>query len=492
MASEPPRSTQRAPLSCSQCYKRKIRCDKKSPCKSCIARGIALECKRETVQVRGRIYAGSNDQSDRSYSDLVQENIRLRALIAGSQQQRHDTEVSEANSDICQLSESRVAQAERLLFNRIAQTSKPRSVKQYSNVLIPSKSVSDGVVAYGLQRTFWLHFALFIPEFQQEYGDFWARYSEDQSYEHTHPFWLAIYFSVLASALLFMGDEQVACLGSNVKRTDLLQNWYESALFFLDTGDFTQRSDTRVVKSIAILGTLFTCMGDNARYKALWSVALHQAQEIGMHQESLNQGETYSQQQTRRRLWWTLVVCEWLPVPLHIPFVNDFDFDCKVPDEVDDEELANVGGGSRLARSRPRGIRYHIAMIQIARISYQLHYRLRLKGWKRAELTRSVFAADEELADLINDLPAYLQFSEAPTESTRKRDELYIWIPWQRRSLTQVLLYYRMAIARTLQEHWLEGSLASARTRAICKSSAQALIYSTTEELLDASKLRPW
>ncbi|KAF4914525.1 hypothetical protein CGCVW01_v010608 [Colletotrichum viniferum] len=78
------------------------------------------------------------------------------------------------------------------------------------------------------------------------------------------------------------------------------------------------------------------------------------------------------------------------------------------------------------------------------------------------------------------------------TPDTEARDRQYPFIPWQKKSLAKVLLYYRMTISSQLQEHWLDGSTDGARTRAICISSARGLIHSTLTETVDASKLRPW
>lgn len=45
------RSTQRRPLSCSECTRRKLRCSKVLPCTSCRDRGLEASCSRETVRV---------------------------------------------------------------------------------------------------------------------------------------------------------------------------------------------------------------------------------------------------------------------------------------------------------------------------------------------------------------------------------------------------------------------------------------------------------
>lgn len=48
------RKSQRQPLSCTECARRKLRCSKSIPCSCCIDRGRADSCRREVVQVSSR------------------------------------------------------------------------------------------------------------------------------------------------------------------------------------------------------------------------------------------------------------------------------------------------------------------------------------------------------------------------------------------------------------------------------------------------------
>lgn len=57
----PIRKSQRQPLSCTECTRRKLRCSKTIPCTSCVDRGNAEFCRREFVQVpRSRRKGGAN------------------------------------------------------------------------------------------------------------------------------------------------------------------------------------------------------------------------------------------------------------------------------------------------------------------------------------------------------------------------------------------------------------------------------------------------
>lgn len=438
----------------------------------------------------------SNDTGSRNYAELLQENAVLRAVLVGqdaraingtSKRGRTDTPVLRAHG------RSRNEEVERRLFDEIGNSSQPRTVCELKDIILPSQDFSRNIVENAFEWTFWVHFALFIPKFRREHENFCDRLQAKQPLAGTDPAWMAIYFGVLASTLMFMDEKEIDDKRpAGVDFTTLLRNWYESALLFLDRADYMKTPDMRTTQAIAILNIVFNNVGDVHRHQNMWTVAIRQAQQLGLDSDEENADESYCEQQIRRRLWWTLVICEWLPVPHRAPCLHEIDFSCKLPDEVDDDELETASGSSRLARSKPRPVRYHIAMAEVAKIYYRLRYMLRLRDWKTEDVARFVFNADEQLANLITDLPLNLQSDEKPTAATEKRDRQHPFLPWQKKSLAKVLLYYRMAVSSQLQEHWLDGSTDGARTRAICMSSARGLIHSTLTETADASKLRPW
>lgn len=48
------RTSQRTPLRCTECARRRVRCNKKVPCAECILRHQSHKCTREVVRVRGK------------------------------------------------------------------------------------------------------------------------------------------------------------------------------------------------------------------------------------------------------------------------------------------------------------------------------------------------------------------------------------------------------------------------------------------------------
>jgi hypothetical protein len=204
--------------------------------------------------------------------------------------------------------------------------------------------------------------------------------------------------------------------------------------------------------------------------------------------------ETLVQRESRRRLWWTLVICEWISVPSRTPCINDVDFNCQLPADINDAQLleADLGMPPTVARE-PRPVQYHIIMARIATIYHQLHAKLRLRRWSPSGIADFVIQADDQLADIVEQIPLHLQANGDNTNDPgHEFEQVLPWIATQRTSLAMVLLYYRLAINRVLQTYWLEGSTNFARARSVCLSSAVGVICSATSGDVTFRRLRSW
>ncbi|KAH7398790.1 hypothetical protein DE146DRAFT_504841 [Phaeosphaeria sp. MPI-PUGE-AT-0046c] len=238
------RKTQRAPLSCTSCQSRKVKCSKNIPCQGCISRGAAADCKREVVLVRGRVRTADIPGSSPTIAELLLENARLAELVSRSQA----TESSYAPAvDLTEYYEKR-------LYEAVGRTCEPRTVASTNDIAFPTQDCSRRFIEFADVWTSWVHFAFFFPEFHHEHEHFWA---QGGSFLSADPLWLAVYFAVLASALGFMSEEDFAKSGAPLSsRSALTRNWFSTALFYLDKGEFLQQSHIRVVQAIVVLGNV--------------------------------------------------------------------------------------------------------------------------------------------------------------------------------------------------------------------------------------------
>ena len=208
-----------------------------------------------------------------------------------------------------------------------------------------------------------------------------------------------------------------------------------------------------------------------------------------MDNDKANSDEPIHLRETRRRVWWTLVLCEWIPIPYHAPCISDGDFQVELPASFDDHELQS---GDPSPGDHPRPIQYHIVMIQMARVYHRFRASLKLCGDRTKEVANLVLKTDEELANIIEDLPLHLQGGQATDQQTLFQDRNEPWVPWQRTNLSLVLFYYRIVVNRVLQDQWVQDPATFARTRAICVGSARGIVSLASEFTRSLARHRPW
>ncbi|KAJ5971234.1 uncharacterized protein N7479_001152 [Penicillium vulpinum] len=269
-------------------------------------------------------------------------------------------------------------------------------------------------------------------------------------------------------------------------------NWYNAALFYLNQGDFLRNHHIRSVQAVAVLSIVFNNIKDTNFQESLLASAIRIGQALNLDQDSANIHETFIQRETRQRAWWTLIICEWLATPRRPSCISELDFDVALPSVATDDEIFREEIRLQYPERQPRSIQYHIAMAKSALVYHRFNSLLRLSQWDTSHMTSAVIDADQELAYIIDDLPSHLQADEVQTWKTDQRDLQHPWIPWQKASLSTVLLYYRSVINRTLQPHWLKGENVQARTSSICLSSAQAIISNLRTGFVKKSRWRPW
>lgn len=93
--------------------------------------------------------------------------------------------------------------------------------------------------------------------------------------------------------------------------SDRLRKWYDSAIFYLHRAQFLRVPDLRTVQSIAILTNVFKISGDFTLYQTMLPIAIRTAQILKINHEVELATRDVIEQEVCRRVWWTLVICEW-------------------------------------------------------------------------------------------------------------------------------------------------------------------------------------
>ncbi|RDW79242.1 fungal specific transcription factor domain-containing protein [Aspergillus mulundensis] len=383
-----------------------------------------------------------------------------------------------------------------------AETVHHQTVRRRGDIRLPNRGCSDALLRHGIVWTSWIHFATHNETFQLEHEAAWM----GGAFLDSDPLWLAIYFAFIAMSLMFMTDtEATAAELPEVSSTDLVRNWYDAAIYFLNKAEFMRNYNFKTVQAITILLSLGKSVGDFNSQPLLQATAIRIGQIIGMDREPPLQGYTDSPivQEISRRTWWTLMICEWLSVPPRPPCIHELDFNVDLPLLASDEELSNARL-TQQAVSHPRPVQYHLAMISIAKSIYRFQYQLAWLDEKDARLLEDlVLATDEDLATIISQLPAHLSDPPPPEgecdnhyERAGYYDENYPpWVSWQWRSLTLTLLIFRMRVNRCLQHRWPHlpsNETLLARSKAICLESASTVIMLVDRDKVALARHRPW
>lgn len=91
-----------------------------------------------------------------------------------------------------------------------------------------------------------------------------------------------------------------------------MQQWYGAAMFYLYKMDFIRVPQIRAVQAISILGDVSVTVGEPKCLANLWPVAIRSAQSLGIHDEKTLSKQSQMKAEISRRLWWNLVICDWL------------------------------------------------------------------------------------------------------------------------------------------------------------------------------------
>ncbi|KIW12059.1 hypothetical protein PV08_09333 [Exophiala spinifera] len=481
------RSTQRAPLSCVSCYKRKVKCDKKIPCGQCIRRGAVSTCRREQVKVKGQLIQAKSDGNSTgwTYQDLVLENLALKAQVQATTTgvEKHVPSDGDEVFVLDEMADDPSAH----LFDYMIQKQPPRTVSNYEDIEFPTREQSAYLILQARERIAWIHYALHHPTFEEEHDEFWKRTTTRDARLTYDPAWLAIYFSTLSAVLVFLHDEDTpSSPASRYPLSSRMRKWYDAAVFFLEKSDYLRVPTLMTVQTIAILGIVFNNVGEFNFHSNLWSIAVRTAQTIRIDNEKHLASRPPIEREVCRRLWWTLVICDWLPPPRRAATLLDQDFNVNLPAIKDDDELA---GAKLRPASYPRKIHYHIIMIHISTVYYRYRLALRLGRWTNSTIVDLVTKTDERLAQIIAELPPWLQNEDG---RPKFRDVDCAWASWQRTKLSLLLHNLRITVNKSLQNLWLDQGLVFQRVRSICLDSSNAIISLALDGGEPVERLNTW
>ena len=263
------------------------------------------------------------------------------------------------------------------------------------------------------------------------------------------------------------------------------ENWYDSALFFLQRSDVLRAVDLQTLQAIGVLNVCFVIFGDFDLYCNLWMLGVRIGYSCGLHRDSMPEdgvpGALSIYQ--RRQLWWTLVISDWLNFNIGHTCIRASDVRATPPEWMLDPDIASS--------DEPHPLQHHIAFSKVACALYSFDNSLRFLGQDTDGLDAIIRNADNDLAEVIAWLPPHLQLDEEQDEAQQERDAMFPWIPWQKKGISIILLYYRMVVHR-VHLNATETSRDSARGSLICLDSAHAILDAVLNEPVIRARPNIW
>ncbi|OGM41154.1 hypothetical protein ABOM_009838 [Aspergillus bombycis] len=424
------RQTQRVPRSCIQCTRRKVKCSKRIPCDKCIERGESAACMREVVKVAGKVTVAvdedvSDDSTTGAASRLLEENISLKMRIRQLESVLSRPEMLKVEANIprrtaavedFQSPESILSEFQRLPFQLSVEpdqchTDSTRPWDDHVMLCLPARHWSEVIVKFSLRELGWVHCALDASVFIREHDAFWDSLIANEGNSLRNHAWIAVYLSVLAVGVYFISDEKIQNLqlvyesfsvrDPSVRPSlgrgsiELSRSWRAAALKELNYANYTGKPSLRTVQTLAILNVIHKNLGESDQEYILHGTAVNVARLIGLdrlghdrgtastHMDNLESNS--SQQNVLRRLWWTLVVCDWIAVWSRPTTIHPESFTTVL--EVKEGQSTFIDGAFASASphsfnegtSHPSVFEYHRAIAQLA-ITIQNHVGA-IKSW---------------------------------------------------------------------------------------------------------------
>lgn len=203
-------------------------------------------------------------------------------------------------------------------------------------LLLPSRDISEQLVTFSLRTLGWLHGAVHAPEFIAEHEAFWNGIHSGVAFDIKDRPWLALYFALLATGLLYLDPEEVPAI-SDLPQLNLHQYqqhdemryavhtsrlWYEVALKEVERYGCSGAPSLRIVQALSVMTLCHSNFGEPQREWLFTGWAASMARCLDMHRLGSEvahaqsvavrpEWATFEKRELGRRVWWTYVIRDW-------------------------------------------------------------------------------------------------------------------------------------------------------------------------------------
>lgn len=329
------RQTQRVPLSCRECSRRKIRCDKAIPCKPCVERGEEATCQREAVMVKGKIVTNEPAPTV-TMESLAQENAEIKKRIERLERMIGHSPSPLKNEEALEFKEHRLAGVmeevalgigENVRWKGVSMSSKPESTSSkdqwYHSVpfdtclsTIPNRIKSECLVTFFADELSWIDGVVHVPTFVRQHNTFWLKSDQGRVDDDN---WLALYFAVLSLTGYFMESDHAQLNGFQpTELSRLAKVWFDCSIAILMRNNFLGAPAFVALQAVQVLRYPFHLSGNTAIHNSIHILGQRHAMAMNLHLVGDGYGETQEERLARemaRRVWWGFVEPDWAFLP---------------------------------------------------------------------------------------------------------------------------------------------------------------------------------
>ncbi|KAK0389772.1 hypothetical protein NLU13_3345 [Sarocladium strictum] len=496
------RPSPRAPLSCAECSRRKIRCDKKIPCRACFERGEGHNCRRQQAQKSRprsaqRVARRRRAQQYDVYEELDRVRERLDAVEAligitrgrssaatdntdDGRQLKENGLVSAMEEAALGIGENRRWQGASLVVDNIQLPTtdhpwfSPTSLSLCLATL-PQRELSEFLVASYCDNINAICGSLHRPSLERQHKNFWTLYEQDQPPDGMH---LALLFAVLSNAAFFLDEQQAWEQGLDPERLQqFARQWFNCSIAtFFRCGGISHNS-LAACQTILSLRYAFHLTGNSSTHQQLAYVGIGIARAMNLHLLGKNESSSEEGSLMRdlgRRCWWLLVEGDWDLLPYHrYCFISPPHFNTALPDITDEGTLA-------CSTDTAHSLTFLLTCCQSSKILHEVYGPLTSNQYPLYDV---VISASKRLDQVVQRLPK--EVHQAAESSQMTSGPAYVW-----RFLLMMMAYRSYIIHRSFFVKSLSDPRYEA-TRLACVQAAETII-SLANKGLPAVFYRLW
>ncbi|KAM5355677.1 hypothetical protein ACJ41O_002323 [Fusarium nematophilum] len=294
-------------FACTECARRKQRCNREWPCNHCQKRKVADRCRfkdanqpatEKATSERSRKRRLNNDASTKSLDDSDLGNTDSDGIDALGYMPSHVLYDLTSQDEIIKAS-SREYFKDPKIFSQLE-----RALQ-----VIPPRPYTDILVQNFLNNVNFHYYIIYPPAFLEQYHQWWTARADNRPLSVQ---WTCLLLMVCACASQYtdvnLQRKLEVDLGDTIQR--LTEQYHEAAR---ELGSATPIGHSHLINVQQLLHSCYWFKSE-ARFVECWHVlnsAIREAQELSMHQESKADPVPEFELEIRRRVWCVLDTWDW-------------------------------------------------------------------------------------------------------------------------------------------------------------------------------------